>query len=160
MYARILVPLDGSKLAERALPAAEELARLTRARLHLVRVIDPAQWDLRAYGADEPVLARGASSSLFSEGSFAADAYLERMTGREIKQGIGASGEVLYGNAAREIVAIAQPGDLIVMSTHGRGGAARWFLGSVAEAIVRRSTVPVLLVRDDGHIAKGQVGDA
>ncbi len=159
MYARILVPLDGSKLAERALPAAEELARLLQAPLHFIRVIDPAQWDLRAYGGHEPVTTQGVSSSLLTEESFAADAYLERMTRRTRVQGVGAIGEVRYGNAAREIVAMAQPGDLIVMSTHGRGGLARWFLGSVAEAIVRRSPVPVLLVRGDEHTAAGQWRD-
>ena len=104
MYKRILVPLDGSKLAERALPAAEELARLMQTPLHLVRVIDPAQWDLRANGADE------------AEG-IAADSYLERMTKREVEQGIGARGEVRYGNTVREIVSTTQPGDLMVVST-------------------------------------------
>lgn len=134
MYRRILVPLDGSKLAERALPAAEELARLMQAPLHLVRVIDPAQWDLSANGADE------------AEG-LAADSYLERMTQREVEQGIGARGEVRYGNTVREIVSTTQPGDLMVMSTHGRGGLARWFLGSVAEAVIRHAPVPLLLIR-------------
>ena len=45
------------------------------------------------------------------------------------------------------IVEAAQPGDLIVMTSHGRSGLPRWFLGSVAEAVVRRASVPVLLVR-------------
>jgi nucleotide-binding universal stress UspA family protein len=54
---------------------------------------------------------------------------------------------LLNGNPSSEIVAATQPSDLIVMCTHGRGGLARWFLGSVAEDIVRRATVPVMLVR-------------
>jgi nucleotide-binding universal stress UspA family protein len=151
MYTRILVPLDGSKLAERALPAAEELARLVRAPLHLVRMVDPAHSNLGRDGFDESVLAQVASSLFLTEEGAAADAYLARMTAREIEQGLGASGEVRYGATAREIVAMAQPGDLIVMSTHGRGGLVRWFLGSVAEDVVRRAPVPVLLIRIDAE---------
>lgn len=147
MYTRILVPLDGSKLAERALPAAEELARLMHAPLHLVRVIDPAQWDLRAYGAGELTGAQATASSLRTEEGYAADAYLERIQERAVEHGISSSGEMRYGNAAREIVAMAQAGDLIVMSTHGRGGLSRWFMGSVAEDVMRRAAVPVLMIR-------------
>lgn len=147
MYTRILVPLDGSKLAERALPAAEELARLMRTPLHLIRVVDPTQLDLGGYGIYEAVLAQGASSPFLTEEGIAADAYLERMAAREIEAGLGASREVRYGITARELVAMAQPGDLIVMSTHGRGGLARWFLGSVAEEVVRRAPVPILMIR-------------
>jgi nucleotide-binding universal stress UspA family protein len=54
---------------------------------------------------------------------------------------------VRHGITAHEVVAMAQSGDLIVMSTHGRGGLARWFLGSVAEDVVRRAPVPVLMIR-------------
>src|SRR5688572_22453401 len=114
MYARILVPLDGSKLAERALPAAEELGRLMRIPLHLVRVVEPAQ----------EVVAQGASSPVLTDETAAAHAYLMRMTEREVERGLGASSEVRRGSAAHEIVAMAQPSDLIVMSTHGRGGLA------------------------------------
>lgn len=147
MYTRILVPLDGSKLAERALPAAEELARLMRTPLHLVRVVDPTQSELSGYGIYKSVLDEGASSALLAEEGAAAHAYLERMAAREIEHGVGASSEVRHGITAHEVVAMAQPGDLIVMSTHGRGGLARWFLGSVAEEVVRRAPVPVLMIR-------------
>jgi nucleotide-binding universal stress UspA family protein len=146
VYARILVPLEGSKLAERALPAAEELARLMSAALHLLRVVDPTQLDLAGYGTYESALAQTASSPFLTDEGAAAHAYLERMTARDIERGLGTSHEVRYGVAAREIVAMAQPGDLIVMGTHDRGGLARWFLGSVAEAVVRRAPVPVLVV--------------
>jgi nucleotide-binding universal stress UspA family protein len=147
MYKRILVPLDGSKLAERALPAAEELARLMRAPLHLVRVVDPTQSELSGYGIYKSVLDEDASSALLAAEGAAAHAYLERMTARDIEAGVGASSEVRHGITAHEVVAMAQPGDLIVMSTHGRGGLARWFLGSVAEDVVRRAPVPVLMIR-------------
>jgi nucleotide-binding universal stress UspA family protein len=160
VYTRILVPLDGSKFAERALAAAEDLARLMRAPLHLVRVVDPTQLELAGDGIYAEVFAEGASSPLLTDEGAAAQACLERMTAREIEAGLGASGEVRHGMAAHEIVAMAQPGDLIVMSTHGRGGMARWFLGSVAEAVVRRSPGPVLLVRGDRDHADGQATDS
>jgi len=153
MYARILVPLDGSKLAERALPAAAELAQLMGVPLHLVSVVDPTQLDLLGYGSFATALAQGALLPFISDEEAAARAYLDRMTARVAEQGLVASGEVRHGIAAHAIVALAQPGDLIVMGTHGRGGVARWFLGSVAEEVVRHASVPLLLIRGerDGH---------
>ena len=150
MYARILVPLDGSKLAERALAAAEDLARLMGAPLHLVRGVDPTPLDLGGYGSDATVLAQGASSPFLTDEEVAARAYLDRMTARVAEHGLVASGEVRHGIAARVIVGMAEPGDLIVMGTHGRGGLARWFLGSVAEEVVRHTRVPLLLIRAEG----------
>jgi nucleotide-binding universal stress UspA family protein len=55
--------------------------------------------------------------------------------------------EVAEGPTSRILVGHSKPGDVIVMASHGRTGMARWFLGSVAEEVVRRSAVPVLLVR-------------
>jgi nucleotide-binding universal stress UspA family protein len=154
MYARILVPLDGSKVAERALPAAEELGRLMRAPLHLVRVVDPAQISASSLGRFDDVIAGGTLSSLMNQQGDLAHGYLERMAAREIEHGLNATSEVGHGSAGREIVALTQPGDLIVMTTHGYSGVVRWFLGSVAEDVIRHSLVPVLLIRgaeDAGH---------
>ena len=66
-----------------------------------------------------------------------------------------------HGSPERDLAASSRPDDLIVMATHGRGGMTRWFLGSVAEEVVRRSPVPVMLVRvtaakaTNGHLAEG-----
>jgi nucleotide-binding universal stress UspA family protein len=147
MYQRILVPLDGSKLAERVLATAEEFARLMQASLLLVRVVDPTQTAMDGDDLNGLALGRDAPTLLRTDAETAAQAYLERMVKRASEQGLSARSELRYGIAAREIVATTQPGDLIVMSTHGRGGMARWFMGSVAEEVARRSTVPVLLVR-------------
>jgi nucleotide-binding universal stress UspA family protein len=155
VYTRILVPLDGSRLAERALPPAEELARLMKAPLYLVRVVDPAE--LEASGS-EATLGRGVSSPLLSDEGAAAQAYLERIVAREMAWGLSASSEVRYGVAAREIVAMTRPGDLLAIGTHDRGGMARWFLGSVAEAVARRSSVPILLARGAGDATDEHVG--
>jgi nucleotide-binding universal stress UspA family protein len=144
-YRRLVVPLDGSELAEQALPHAEVLAQMTGAPLHLVRVIDP----LTLGEAEITALYAGvrAFQELLEEERIAARNYLERIEGdlRDRRQAVTI--ESRQGPAAPELLATAQPGDLLVMATHGRGGLERWFLGSVAEAVVRRSVVPVLLVR-------------
>ena len=59
--------------------------------------------------------------------------------------------ELRRGAVSRELLDAAEPGDLYVMTSHGRSGPARWFLGSVAEDVIRRSAVPVLLVPHGGR---------
>jgi len=158
VYRRIVVPLDGSALAEQALPQAEGLARLTGAPLHLVWVIDPAG----AGTLGTVVLHTDALALqlLLEEERTAARDYLER-----IEQDMGdrqhaVSVEHRQGPAADELLAITQPGDLLVMATHGRGGLERWFLGSVAEAVIRRASVPVLLIRATPLAPDMAAGDA
>jgi nucleotide-binding universal stress UspA family protein len=145
VYRRIIVSLDGSKLAELALPQAEALAHLTGAPLHLVRVIDPA--GQRTLGNVLLHTDALAWQLLLEEERLAARDYLERIEQDVRDRQHTVTIEYRQGSAADELLAIMQPGDLLVMATHGRGGLARWFLGSVAEAIVRRASVPVLLVR-------------
>ena len=145
MYRRIVVPLDGSALAERALPEAEKLAGLSGAPLHLVRVVDVAALHrLAGYGA---AIEAAAMVQVLEDEQEAAREYLERMERELAGRGLAVSTDRRRGTAAREIVAATAPGDVVVMATHGRGGMARWFLGSVAEEVARRSPVPVLLVR-------------
>ena len=76
-----------------------------------------------------------------------AEEYLNGVRKRLVADGFDVTGEVRRGAVDQAILADPEAGDVIVMTTHGRGGVARWFLGSVAEDVVRRSTVPVLLVR-------------
>jgi nucleotide-binding universal stress UspA family protein len=144
MYARVVVPLDGSELAEQALTDAEDLARLAMAALHLVRVVDPTRLD--HFGLDQLVAASTLGEKI-EEAERAATAYLEDIAARLRERDLTVQSEVRRGAPAAEIVAVANPGDLIVMLTHGRSGLGRWFLGSVAEAVVRQAPVPVLLVR-------------
>ena len=155
MYARIVVPLDGSHLAERALPPAEEFSRLTGAPLHLVRAVDPTHLPIRAYGVHAMAIEGGVPGLLFAE-ERAARNYLDRMAARLGERGLPATTELLTGYAPRELVGMARAGDLVVMATHGRGGLTRWFLGSVAEEVVRRAPVPVLLIRAQPAGAHGE----
>jgi nucleotide-binding universal stress UspA family protein len=140
MYRRILVPLDGSELAETAIPHAELLASATGAELELVRVTllrfvqTP---DGRGYVVQEDGDREEAEEYL--------QGWQQRLSGRGIKVGW----QVRGGNVAEEIVELATGTkvDLIVMSTHGRTGARLWAYGSVAEKVLRAAPCSVLVVR-------------
>jgi len=145
MYQRIVVPLDGSDLAEKALVDAENMAVLTHAPIHLIRVIDLTDQDTYAvYGmmADPTTV-----SYLLSDEAASATQYLESVARRIADQGHRMTSEVRHGSVANELIAASRSGDLYVIASHGRSGIARWFMGSVAEEVVRRSSVPVLLIR-------------
>ena len=130
MLSSILVPLDGSALAERALPYAEALARPSGARVVLVRAVSGD----REHGADSEAQARD---------------YLNGLAARLAERISLAETAVPRGGAAEAIVEEArrQGSDLIVMATHGRGGLGRWVYGSVAEAVLAHAPMPTLLVR-------------
>jgi len=141
----ILVPLDGSLLAERALPAALDLAARHHARIELVSVHQsalPARGQLGAIAHEDhydAVIRAGLS------------AYLD-VTAAKIRANhatCDVAGILLEGPVAAAIAAYARSreADLVAITTRGRGGPARWILGSVADALVRTLTVPVLLVR-------------
>ncbi len=137
MFARILVPLDGSPLAEGILPEVAELARLHGAELLLLRVALAHTFP----GVD----ATDAQVHVVQE----AEGYLAEVERGLAARGIPVSSAVRYGHAAEEILDHAQVrhADLIAMCTHGRTGLVRIMLGSVAEAVLRASPVPVLLLR-------------
>lgn len=145
MYTRIVVPLDGSELARNALPDAIEIARLSEAPIHLVRVVDLTQLDrygLYGFGGGGP-----AFQQLVDEEVELASGDLEKVAIDLRNKGLAVTTEVRRGSVVFELQQVARPGDLYVIASHGRGGVARWFLGSVAEGLVRRSVVPVLIVR-------------
>lgn len=143
-YSRIVVPLDGSDLSKQALPQAEELARLTGAPLHLLRVIDIT--GMERYGPYALTTSTTAYEEMLTEETTAAEAYLAGIETDLTERGLQVTVELRRGAVSRELLDAAQAGDLYVMSSHGRSGPARWFLGSVAEDVIRRSSVPVLLV--------------
>ena len=137
MYKSILVPLDGSPLAENILIEVEKLALLLHARLHLICVskahvlpgVDPTDAQVRVVNT--------------------ANEYLEQIKERLSAKNIEAEIHTPYGNPAEKILGVCNLNDigLIAMSTHGRSGIGRWLLGSVAEKVVRHSEIPVLLLR-------------
>ncbi len=153
MYTRILVPLDGSKLAEQALPQAQGLAQSFNATLHLAQVISiprelegilensvgaPLQLDPNLDLARLVVAARQAKS----------DQYLERLAAHCRDEGVKVETAVLEGVADEEILDYARKHevDCIVVTTQGLSGIRRFLLGSVTDRLIRSSPVPVVVV--------------
>lgn len=132
---RILVPLDGSKLSEKAIPAATELASQTGAKVLLGRVLDTAFLDQRL--------------SAIMEGRQKELEPIKRYL-KEKAEGLGVEASTVYGvgSPARAILQLCalHDIDMVVMATHGRGGLERLLVGSVAENVVRASVAPVMLV--------------
>ena len=146
MFTQIMVPLDGSELAERALPCAERLARSTGATLHLVRVAGPVF--ARDAGADKEV---DYADFLLAE-MRDADAYLEQVRARLDTAGLTVRARRITGTIAGALLDYAHEEsiDLIVLTSHGRTGFARFALGSVAEHLLHAGTTPLVLVRAFG----------
>jgi nucleotide-binding universal stress UspA family protein len=144
MYQRILVPLDGSTLAEQALPHAAALCRALSAELFIARVSVTASELLGHAGADIAYTEQVAKHS-----REVAMEYLEEVTAYWNQCGVRVHAQPLAGPVAEAIVDFAQQNaiDLIVMSTHGRTGGSRWMYGSVAERVLRGAHCPVLIVR-------------
>ena len=135
---KILVPLDGSSLAEAALGKAVELADSAGARLLLVRATEA-----RSIPGADPTEAQ---IKVVTE----AEDYLAQVGDRLAALGVtNVETSVWYGPAAYAIVEAARlhKVDLITMTTHGRSGLGRLILGSVAESVLRGTTVPILVVR-------------
>jgi len=145
MYDRIVVPLDGSEFANISLTHAKLLARRLDVPVHLVRAIDPTV--INRVGATSIGYDYSAVDDLITEEEQAATTFIDKQVESLEADGFNVTGVVLRGYAAAAVNSTTQEGDLIVMASHGRSGVRRWFLGSVAEEIVRQSTVPVLLIR-------------
>jgi nucleotide-binding universal stress UspA family protein len=152
MYKKILVPLDGSKLAECALPYAEELAKgCGTEEVILVSVTERVQ-GYRVF--DDPSQLQGQRLILEAVGKKQEQAqrYLVRIAKKLTAKGIKVRTEVLFWPPAEAIASYAEQNgaDIIVMSSHGRSGPSRWTHGSVADKVFRASSVPVLMVRAPG----------
>lgn len=145
LYSRIVVPLDGSELAEKALEEARDLAGQLNIPLHLIRVVDT--YRTQAVPATGMALDYSLLAELAEEELEDAKAYMKEKVDTLANEGVQVTGDVLHGPIAQQIVDAANPDDVIVMSSHGRTGLKRWFLGSVAEEVMRRATCPVLLQR-------------
>lgn len=144
MYKRIVVPLDGSELAERAVPHAIFLSRQLDLPIHLIRVIDNDRIAQHApFGLG---LAHAAYEQARSTEEAESREYLATVERSLIERKVTVTDEIRCGIVFQEIVAAVQQDDLLVIASHGRGGVTRWFIGSVAEDIVRHSPAPVLLI--------------
>jgi len=137
---RILVPLDGSKCAESIIPRVEELITGKNTGICLLRVVSASTFP----GVDPTE----AQVKVVRE----AEEYLKGLENDLRAKGLDVDAHVRYGDDAEEILdhAAQKEIDLIAMSTHGRSGVKRFFLGSVAEKVMRHTPKPVFLVRCAG----------
>lgn len=140
MFDNILLPLDGSTLAERVLPHAASLARAFKSKLILMRVvyqqnkrnqqdmINPIDWQMRK-----------------SE----AEAYLDSVLDRLEQNGFDCEGVVSEGHPAEQIIAVAREKgvDLIIMASHGRSGPSAWNINSTVQKVLLRALMPVMIIR-------------
>jgi nucleotide-binding universal stress UspA family protein len=142
---RVVVPLDGSPLAEEALPTAMSLARRLRVPAHLVTAIDVTK-----IVPVEIMPTMAFDAALYEEtiAQIEADATTRLTQSAEQLQheGVVTTWAVLHGSSFLAITDAVRPGDVIVMTSRGLGGAKRWLLGSVAETLIREGPVPVVLV--------------
>lgn len=130
----LILPLDGSPLAESALPYAEDLSQRLSAVMVIVRSVPfPG-----AYVDDKTPLA----------GEVEADMYLQGVAGRLRGEGVTVQAQVFGGLPVPHILAQAHqmPHSLVVLTTHGRSALARWFVGSVVEGVVRAAEIPALVI--------------
>jgi nucleotide-binding universal stress UspA family protein len=148
---KIMAPLDGPALSETALPAAASLAESTGAALLLVRATEA-----HATMVGDPTEAQ---VEVVREAEGYLDAVKLRLQAR-------ARGEIAttvwYGSPAEAIAEAAQFNDvdMIVMTTHGRGGLGRMFLGSVTESVMRSTPTPILVLHPDGAPPQRAVGES
>jgi len=142
MYKKVVVPLDGSQLAEVALPYAEELAAKMDSEIILLSVLESAE-------ADEYQKHQNYIKKIIGVTKQHAEKYIHTSESEAIK--VGAATRI--GNPAEEILEYITKGTfkLIIMATHGRSGISRWAIGSVADKIVRASPrQPLMLIRAKG----------
>lgn len=149
---RVVVPLDGSELAERAIPVARRVARTMSLPVHLVRCVGMDEVlqtvrEMRAgtkgwiynIGDDPYEMAQERTDTRALE-------YLEGVRDRLVADGLEATVERLGGTASFELLTATGARDLVVMTSRGQGGIQRWMLGSVSEKLLREANAPVLLV--------------
>jgi nucleotide-binding universal stress UspA family protein len=136
-YEKILVPLDGSDVAEAVLPEIEKVATVSDASISLLRVVyvHPIPYE--------------DMTKFYVAAVRDAEEYLRGIEERLKAKGFIVESHVRQGHEAEEILDYCDQSDidLFAMSTHGRSGIKRWLLGSVAEKVMRHTTKPILLVR-------------
>lgn len=141
MYKKILVPLDGSPLAEAALPHAEAIAKAEGAEIILLRIpVTPAA----EFFTREPAMA----VKIQKEEEAEAMKYINAKKLALSRHNIKVTAVTQDGPVPDTILSVAEDthADLIAMSTHGRTGIRRWLLGSVADRVVHLAHIPVMLI--------------
>ena len=153
MYDKIMVPLDGSGLAECVMPHVDAIISGFKSKeVVLVRVVNPVQLPVSVPAQGEFGFSEKDRHQMETNRKKAAKTYLEKMADSLNSSATVFKFTVLEGNPANKLADYANENgvDLIVIASHGRSGISRWVMGSVAERIVRTSCVPVMMVRAPG----------
>jgi nucleotide-binding universal stress UspA family protein len=148
MYKKIMVPVDGSELAECVLPHVEAFMKgFPSAEVAFVRVVEPVSLSTSA-----GVSMYEDQREMESASKASAEEYLKQVVSRLKHEGTTLQVEVLIGRVTESLRDYAGDNDidLILIATHGRSGVTRWVRGSVADKILRSANVPVLMVRAPG----------
>jgi len=155
MFKNILVPLDGSQLAELALQPALKIARQVGSKITLLNVPVRQQVVLpSSAGYGPPVYDRTSEHALKQE-----EQYLARVRDENADLEIDIDIRVEEGDVAGVIIdtAVVCDADLILMTTHGYSGFTRWMLGSVTERVLREAPCPVLVIRHGRELKKALI---
>ena len=149
MYKKIMVPLDGSELAECVLPHVEAFIEGCHvSHVDLVRVVEPTEASYHGEFSITPEILQERETARKS----GAKDYLDQVANRFKHEGTTIRSEVLFGRVVESLIDYTKKNhfDLVLIATHGRSGVTRWVRGSVADKILRSSNVPVLMVRAPG----------
>ena len=157
MYSKIMVPLDGSELAECVLPHVEGFIAECRVKsIALVQVIEPAPArfdDTASISATSREILVKDIRKIEEKRRSDALAYLNGVARRLNPQGLQIKAEVLLGSVAESLADYTETNgiDLVIIATHGRTGISRWVRGSIADRVLRSAPAPVLIVRATGR---------
>ncbi|MFC1925928.1 universal stress protein [Chloroflexota bacterium] len=150
MYKKIMVPLDGSDLAECVIPHVEAIAGGCQVPdVVFIRVVQPA----KVPSLGDFIVSGDELNQMDTANKDSAEEYLNRLLGRLKLDQANLQAEIIVGKGVAESLAdymTKNEADLIVIATHGRSGVSRWVLGSVADRILRSSCIPVLMVQAPG----------
>ena len=150
MYEKVLVPLDGSELSECVFPHVKAFIEGCQVGyVVFVRVVEPATI---ISGSEDYVISPEILEETESSQKSTAKDYLDQVIKHFQHEETALHSEVLVGRAAESLADYTKENDidLIIIATHGRSGVTRWVRGSVADKVLRFSTVPVLMVRAPG----------
>jgi nucleotide-binding universal stress UspA family protein len=155
MLKRILVPLDGSARAERAIPVAARIARAAGGKVVLVQAV------AIPFAYSPYVGSMSSAAETIDAELDVSNSYLRTVADSETLEDIETDIKALYGSAAPTVLSTAHAynADLIVMTSQGKTGMKRWMLGSVAQKIARHCPMPVLVLHESGPLPVGQHRD-
>ena len=153
MFKRLLVTLDGSERAEKALPVAARIARGSGGSVILVQVVDFAAFSYAYFNLTPSLVENHIETSLNEVRKYLTDVATSHMF-----TGVPTEVHLPFGSVTSQILSVADScqADSIVLTSHGYSGVTRWVLGSVAEYVIRHASLPVLLLQE-GHASDGKL---